>query len=79
MVQEIGAGLPSELLVLRPDIRAAEYQLRSRNASIGAARAAFFPRISLTGSYGSASAELRSVCRRPALLVLHAAAEPADF
>lgn len=48
MVQEIGAGLPSELLVLRPDIRAAEYQLRSRNASIGAARAAFFPRISLT-------------------------------
>ncbi|MEX8192424.1 efflux transporter outer membrane subunit [Comamonas guangdongensis] len=58
MVQEIGAGLPSDLLVQRPDIRAAEYQLRSRNASIGAARAAFFPRISLTGSYGSASAEL---------------------
>lgn len=58
LVQEIGPGLPSDLLVLRPDIRAAEYQLRSRNASIGAARAAFFPRISLTGSYGSASAEL---------------------
>ncbi|MDR2297134.1 MAG: efflux transporter outer membrane subunit [Comamonas sp.] len=58
VVQEIGAGLPSDLLVQRPDIRAAEYQLRSRNASIGAARAAFFPRISLTGSYGSASAEL---------------------
>jgi multidrug efflux system outer membrane protein len=58
LVQEIGAGLPSDLLELRPDIRAAEYQLRSRNASIGAARAAFFPRISLTGSYGSASAEL---------------------
>lgn len=58
VVQEIAAGLPSELLVQRPDIRAAEYQLQSRNASIGAARAAFFPRISLTGSFGSASAEL---------------------
>lgn len=58
LVQEIAAGMPSDLLAQRPDIRAAEYQLRSRNASIGAARAAFFPRISLTGSYGSASAGL---------------------
>ena len=61
LVQEIAAGMPSDLLVQRPDIRAAEYQLRSRNASIGAARAAFFPRISLTGSYGSGSAELSSL------------------
>ena len=52
------AGLPSELLVNRPDIQAAEHQLRAANANIGAARAAFFPRIALTGSFGSASAEL---------------------
>lgn len=61
MVQEIAAGMPSDLLVQRPDIRAAEYQLQSRNASIGAARAAFFPRISLTGSYGSSSTELSNL------------------
>lgn len=52
------AGLPSELLAHRPDIRAAEHALRSANANIGAARAAFFPRIALTGSLGTASAEL---------------------
>lgn len=51
-------GLPSSLLNQRPDIRAAEHQLRARNASIGAARAAFFPSISLTGFLGSASSEL---------------------
>lgn len=58
LVQEIAAGVPSELLVHRPDIRAAEHRLRARNADIGAARAAFFPRISLTGMYGSSSPEL---------------------
>jgi multidrug efflux system outer membrane protein len=52
------AGLPSELLNRRPDLIAAEHALRAANANIGAARAAFFPRITLTGSYGSASAEL---------------------
>jgi outer membrane protein, multidrug efflux system len=52
------AGLPSELLVNRPDIVAAEYALRTANANIGAARAAFFPNINLTGAFGTASSEL---------------------
>nr|WP_316640076.1 efflux transporter outer membrane subunit [uncultured Roseateles sp.] len=52
------AGLPADLLLARPDIIAAEHQLRAAQASIGAARAAFFPRIALTASLGTASAEL---------------------
>ena len=56
--QTIPAGLPSALLDHRPDIIAAEYQLRAANAEIGAAKAAFFPSIKLTGAYGTASAEL---------------------
>ncbi|MEH6435019.1 efflux transporter outer membrane subunit [Massilia sp. DD77] len=55
---ELPAGLPSDLLASRPDIRAAEQQLIAANANIGAARANFFPRITLTGSVGSASTEL---------------------
>lgn len=51
-------GLPSDLLAERPDIIAAEHLLHSANANIKAARAAFFPTISLTGSFGTASAEL---------------------
>ena len=51
-------GLPSDLLAQRPDIMAAEHQLRAAQAQIGAARAAFFPRVALTGSLGTASAEL---------------------
>ena len=57
-VAVVQAGLPSELLLNRPDIVAAEHALRAAHANIGAARAAFFPRIALTASYGSASAEL---------------------
>lgn len=52
------AGLPSDVLLRRPDVRQAEQQLVAANANIGAARAAFFPRISLTGSLGSASTQL---------------------
>ncbi len=55
---DLPAGLPSDLLTVRPDIRASEQQLIAANANIGAARAAFFPRIALTGSAGSASSEL---------------------
>jgi len=55
---DLPAGLPSELLERRPDIRSAEQNLRSANANIGAARAAFFPHITLTGNFGTASTSL---------------------
>jgi multidrug efflux system outer membrane protein len=57
-LREISPGLSSEVLLQRPDVLAAEHQLKAANATIGAARAAFFPRISLTTTVGTASAEL---------------------
>ena len=56
--REVAAGLSSETLLQRPDVMAAEYRLKGAYAFIGAARAAFFPRISLTSSIGTASSEL---------------------
>ena len=60
-VAELPAGLDSQVLLRRPDVVEAEYQLRAANAQIGAARAALFPRISLTGLLGFASSALTSL------------------
>jgi multidrug efflux system outer membrane protein len=56
--REISAGVPSDVLLRRPDVLQAESLLRAAEADIGAARAAFFPRISLTATLGTASSEL---------------------
>lgn len=53
--REISAGLSSDVLLSRPDVMAAEHQLKAANANLGAARATFFPRISLTALVGTAS------------------------
>ncbi len=55
---DLPVGIPSEVLARRPDVLAAEHQLVAANADIGAARAAFFPSITLTGNYGTASTRL---------------------
>jgi outer membrane protein, multidrug efflux system len=55
---DVSAGLPSEVLLQRPDVLQAESLLRAAYADIGAARAAFFPRISLTAAIGTASSDL---------------------
>lgn len=55
---DLPVGIPSEVLARRPDVLAAERELIAANADIGAARAAFFPSITLTGNYGTASTRL---------------------
>ncbi|HEU5080326.1 MAG TPA: efflux transporter outer membrane subunit [Opitutaceae bacterium] len=58
LIENLPAGLPSDLLTRRPDIREAEYSLKAANANIGIARAAFFPSVKLTAFGGTASSEL---------------------
>jgi multidrug efflux system outer membrane protein len=58
LLQQLPAGLPSDLLQRRPDILQAEYKLKAANANIGAARAAFFPSVSLTANAGTSSRDL---------------------
>ena len=60
-LSDLPAGLPSDLIARRPDILEAEHQLEAANANVGAARAAFFPTITLTGSAGSASSTLEGL------------------
>ncbi|HEX9024775.1 MAG TPA: efflux transporter outer membrane subunit, partial [Geobacteraceae bacterium] len=69
----VPAGLPSELLERRPDIRQAEQQLISANAQIGAAKAQFFPSISLTGMFGWESIRLSKLFTGPARIWTYAA------
>jgi outer membrane protein, multidrug efflux system len=60
-LSDIPAGLPSDLIARRPDILEAEHQLKAASANIGAARAAFFPTVTLTGSAGTASTTLEGL------------------
>lgn len=62
---EIAAGVPAELLARRPDLRAAELRLRASLAEVDQARAEMYPQLTLTGSLGSSSLELRSVLDNP--------------
>lgn len=63
---DVPAGVPSQVLERRPDILQAEQQLIAANAQIGAARALYFPTITLTGAYGQASADLSDLFKGPA-------------
>jgi multidrug efflux system outer membrane protein len=64
MSADLPVGMPSAVLTRRPDVLAAEHQLVSANADIGAARAAFFPSITLTGNYGTASTQLSGLFKK---------------
>lgn len=64
---ELPVGLPSEVLLARPDVAQAEFQLLAANANIGAARAAFFPKITLTSTLGRASNDLAQLFQSSAL------------
>lgn len=64
VVSAMAIEIPSSVLVQRPDVLAAEHRLQAANANIGAARAAFLPTISLTGSFGTASAQLSGLFKR---------------
>jgi multidrug efflux system outer membrane protein len=60
-LKDIAAGLPSQVLLRRPDILSSEHQLKAAYANIGAARAAYFPQITLTGGGGLMSSELHDL------------------
>ncbi|HOL72741.1 MAG TPA: efflux transporter outer membrane subunit, partial [Bryobacteraceae bacterium] len=62
-LRDLNPGVPSEVLLRRPDILAAEHQLKAAYANIGAARAAFFPRIALTTGAGFVSSDLADLFR----------------
>lgn len=62
---DVPSGLPSEILRARPDVMQSEYSLIAANALIGAAKALYFPDISLTGAYGKASEELHNLFKGP--------------
>ena len=66
VIPAVPAGLPSDLLAQRPDIRQAEQELIAANARIGVAKAAYFPSISLTGTYGVKAEELTNLFTGPA-------------
>jgi multidrug efflux system outer membrane protein len=66
LLADLPAGIPSDVLVRRPDILAAEHDLKAANADIGAVRATFFPRLVLTASGGTASAALTDLFTGPA-------------
>ena len=67
IIENLPAGLPSDLLLQRPDIRQAEHLLKGANADIGATRAALYPKISLTGAFGLASDSLDGLVKSGAM------------
>ncbi|MGA2404738.1 MAG: TolC family protein, partial [Syntrophobacteraceae bacterium] len=71
-VPAVPSGLPSQLLARRPDIAQAEQNLIAANAQIGAARALYFPTISLTGAFGTASSDLSNLFSGPARMWTYA-------